>query len=115
MHSIAGKYSGQHLDKFVMDHGAPYSAYKMDNGSTIYQWSSGIDSVSIPQTVSHSGYVSPYGTISGTSTVHGGGSMRLECALKIVTDKRKVISQINIVKDTIGRWETSRCHEIFGS
>jgi hypothetical protein len=112
--SLGDRYGDKHLDAFVLDYGAPHSAYEMQDGSVVYDWSSGIDSVSIPKTVEHTGSINKFGFYSGTSTVHGGGAMKLVCALKIITDKDKLVSQIRIVRDTWGHWETSRCNEIFG-
>jgi hypothetical protein len=112
--SLGEQYGRQHLDKFVVDHGAPYSAYETAKGGIIYEWSSGIDSVSMPQTINHTGTINQFGMYSGTSTVNGGGAMKLECAIKIITDKDKIIREIRIERDSMGHWEMSRCNEIFG-
>lgn len=47
--SLGDRYGDKHLDAFVLDYGAPHSAYEMQDGSVVYDWSSGIDSVSIPK------------------------------------------------------------------
>ena len=49
-----------------------------------------------------------------TTTPSEGVSMVLECNFEMVVSKDRIIKAIRILRDTAGRWETSRCNEIFG-
>ena len=111
---VDNKYINKSLDEFVLKHGVPFNAYELQDDSFMYDWSSGIDSLRMPETINHSGSINEFGFYAGTSRISGGGSWDLECVLRILTDKQKKIKSISIQKDTWGHWETSRCHEIFG-
>lgn len=80
----------------------------MGDGSKLYTFAFGQGSVQMP---SHTTIATPTtGTAYATTT--GGGSIRLGCVLRIATDARGDITQIQIERDTIGLWVSSRCHEV---
>jgi hypothetical protein len=108
---IAPKYIGQKADMFFSVNGPPYGQYVMDNGAKIYKWDSGVQNVSMPTTTSFDAYTTPIG-MSGTATTSG-GSITVDCQLEIHTDPKNTIQSFRVLRDTIGMWETSRCHEFF--
>jgi len=101
------KWVGQNFDDFVLRYGMPYRKFELNNGSIAYVWNSGISSVSMPVTAT----TNIYGNTAYTQ-IHGGGSIRTYCEVQLITDQTGVIRQVNILKDTIGLWATSRCHEV---
>lgn len=106
-------FVGKNLDEFVLKHGIPHSKHQLNNGDYIYVWSSGVISYNMPETTNISGTVSPYGSYYGTATTTGGGSIDVFCEVQIHTTAEGEIISIKPVRDTLGKWETSRCSEIF--
>lgn len=101
------KWVGRNFDEFVMSYGAPYRRFELNSGGTAYVWNSGISSIAIPATAT----TNVYGNTAYTQ-VSGGGNINMFCEMQLVTDRSETIRQITILKDTIGRWVTSRCHEV---
>jgi hypothetical protein len=112
MTNATSKYVGKNFDQFVLDHGIPHSKYQLNSGGYVYVWNSGIITYSMPVTTTFSGTASPY-SYSGTATTTGGGAIDVFCELKIHTDESGQILSITPVTDTLGKWTTSRCAEIF--
>ena len=50
---------------------------------------------------------------TATTTINGGGSIDMFCEAQFVTSPDGLIKQVSILKDTVGFWTTSMCHEIF--
>lgn len=110
--AMQARFVGKSMDSFVVEHGPPLSEYQMEDGGFLYEWSSGIrKTINLPATTSYSGVTNPY-SYSGVGQTIGGGPIEMECRLRIVTDKHKIIKDFTITKDSIGAWETSRCNEV---
>ena len=105
-------FVGKNIDEFVLKHGIPYRKHQLNSGDFIYVWNSGIISYSMPATTSVTGTRTPYG-YSATATTHGGGEIKVFCEVQILTTPEGKIISIKPIRDTIGRWTTSRCSEIF--
>ena len=101
------KWIGRNFDEFVMRYGAPYRKYDLNNGGTAYVWNSGTSSIAMPATAT----TNVYGNTAYTQ-VSGGGNINMFCEMQLVTDSAGAIRQVTILKDTIGFWVTSRCHEV---
>lgn len=46
--SMSSQFVGQPSDSFFARHGAPYSSFKLNSGSTVYRWRGGETSVYVP-------------------------------------------------------------------
>ena len=95
------------MDEFVLRYGAPYSAINLNSGDIAYVWNSGITSLTMPATATTE--------ISGNTAytqVYGGGAINMQCEVQLVVDAEGTIKSVRILKDTIGAWATSRCHEV---
>lgn len=101
----------RNFDEFVLTYGAPYSSFKLQSGSTLYKWSSGVDTVSMPVTTNGTVYNTGYGTANYTS-YSSGGSINMVCEMDILVDESNKIQSIKITKDSTGAWVTSRCSEV---
>jgi hypothetical protein len=104
---FAQKWMGQNFDQFVLRYGQPYRKFELNSGDIAYDWNSGTSSMPIPATAT----TNVYGNTAYTQ-VSGGGNIDMFCEMQIVTDRTGIIKQVTILKDTIGLWATSRCHEV---
>ncbi len=85
----------------------------MRDGGMLYEWREA-GAVQMPAQTITSFSVGPGGGMATSSTV-GGGSIAIGCTVQIAADARGMITEIRPTRDTIGRWQVSRCAEIFGS
>ena len=83
-------FIGQNADVFFQNYGTPYSRYNFENGDRVYRWSS--EKISFQ--------------MSTTTAV-------LECVVDVYTNGDNKIIRFRAVRDTIGKWVTSRCAEVF--
>ena len=99
---------GRPFDDFVPANGIPATEYTMRDGGKLYTFALGQGSVQMP---SQTAVTSP---TPGTSyaTTSGGGTINFGCVLRIAADPNGVITQIEIERDTIGLWVSSRCYEV---
>lgn len=103
---------GKNIDEFVLQYGTPSNKHQMNNGEYIYTWNSGVLSYAMPSTTTMSGTSNSYG-YQGTATITGGGSIKVFCEIQIHTDSQGNIINFKAMRDTLGKWTTSRCSEIF--
>jgi hypothetical protein len=108
---IASAYYGLPVDGFFRMYGMPVDAYEFDDGSRVYRWSSGRQSVYMPAITSYSGSVNSFGMVSGTSSTVGGVSLESECLLDLYTDKDKKIVEIKPLRD-VGGIFLSICYKV---
>lgn len=101
------KWVGKDFDEFVLRYGTPYRKFELNSGDIAYAWNSGTSSIAMPAAAT----TNIYGNTAYTQ-VSGGGNINMSCEMQLVTDRAGVIKQVRILKDTIGRWATSRCHEV---
>lgn len=101
------KWVGRNFDEFVVQYGAPYRKFDLNSGGIAYVWNSGTSSIAMPATAT----TNIYGNTAYTQ-VSGGGNINMFCEMQLVTDQSGIIRQVTIMKDTIGFWVTSRCHEV---
>lgn len=80
------QWIGRSADEFFAKNGPPRRQYNGASGK-VYGW----ETVAMP---------------SGTMT-------QIVCSADIVTDARGTISEIRLLEDSIGHWNTSRCTEVF--
>lgn len=78
-------YVGQSFDTFVLRNGVPGDKFVLSTGSTAYRWSA------------------PEARAAG---------VLMKCELQIVVDASGLIESVEVLHDTIGGWNTSRCHEV---
>ena len=112
--AIADRWYGQPVSAFVRTYGIPSSTFVMDDGFTVYEWGDS-DRVQLPPSTSTStNYDVWTNTYVSTTVTEPGGSLDLVCVLQIVADSQGRMSEFTILRDTWGRWEISRCNEIYG-
>jgi hypothetical protein len=86
-----------------MQFGSPKRDHSLTNGEHILSWELS-SKAQIPGSPAH--------TIATDPPV--GVSKVLECNFQMVVSKDRIIKSITILRDTVGRREFSRCHEVFG-
>ena len=106
-------YVGQHIDKFILERGIPQEKHTLSNGDVVYWWTSDVEIVEMPETSHMSGHLDESGWYHGTATTTGGSKIRLFCKIRIITEKDGTVRDINAVRDTMGKWKSSRAAEIF--
>lgn len=102
---MATQYVGQTADAFFPKFGPPNSQHTLDSGDTMYLWSEN-------PTVYGGGY-GGYGQSLGKGSVATIGGTVVQCEVRIVAGKDGMIRQILSQNDTIGKWQLSRCNELF--
>ena len=103
----SNQYVGQSIDAFVRLHGAPYQRFDLRSGDVAYTWSSGVRSMAMPLSATTS-------VVGGMATTNfiGGQSLNLVCEIQIIASSSGMIKELLILRDTIGLWTTSMCHEV---
>ena len=112
---LGERYTGRHVDQFFITYGPPVSEYALSNGDKFYTWSSGITPVTLPGSSNFSGSVSKYGQIQGSSSNTPPTTIPMLCEIRFLTAFDGTIKRIDITRDTIGWWDTSRCAEVLNS
>jgi hypothetical protein len=110
--SLRRNFEGKNIDTLVLRYGAPYQKHQLNSGDLMYTWSSEIRAYGLPTTTTIQGSTSASG-FSGTAISSGGGAINVFCQVQIVTAQDGTIKSISPFRDTIGRWTTSRCAEVF--
>lgn len=78
---------GKPADAFFAQHGAAEEDQRLSDGRHVYIWK--------------------------TSTMAGAGRIRVWCSADILASAAGIITDIRPREDSIGRWNTSRCAEVF--
>lgn len=110
--SLRSNFAEKNIDAFVLRYGAPFQRHQLNSGDLLYTWSSELRTYSLPATTTVQGTASPYG-FSATTTTTDGGTISVFCEVQIITTHDGTIKSISPFRDTIGKWTTSRCAEIF--
>lgn len=114
VNELSSKYVGKNVDSFFIANGAPVQRHQLNSGEILWVWDSGVTSVYIPSQTTITG--TNYGGVANyTATTYGGGSMSLRCVVQFMTASDGTIKSIRILRDTIGWWTTSMCHESLAS
>jgi hypothetical protein len=112
--TMVAKFKGTKADSFFIKYGPPAQGYRTSDGQTIYIWAEQQKNYYMPPsaytTINYIGT-----TAYATTNFIGGGTMEVQCQVKILANKRGIIEEIEAHRDTWGDWETSRCHELFKS
>jgi len=106
---LNSNFVNRKFDDFVIQYGPPSSKYIMDDGSIMYSWNSDVAYLTMPAKYA----VNAVGNNGLVVDQTGGGTIYMECGLRILVSGNKVIRNIIITKDTIGIWNSSRCSEVF--
>jgi hypothetical protein len=109
--SLQSDWIGHQADDFYVAYGPPQSQYKLDNGSQIERWSSGVRTVVIPGSSNSYGTVSPGGFVNITTNTTPATAIGLNCTLDFVVSPKGQITEVRVAQDTIGLWRFSRCAE----
>lgn len=81
----SSNYVGQSFDTFVLRNGVPEDKFALSTGSTAYRWTA------------------PEARAAG---------VLMKCEIQIVVGAGGLIESVEVMHDTIGGWNTSRCHEV---
>lgn len=110
---LKSSWVGKNADQFFGQHGLPSKQYTTSAGGRLYEWS---DQSSITMPGSATTTVTPgYGGLFIAQTSYSPAtSIRIACQVSIEADAKNVIRAIRASGDTLGKWQASRCHEIFG-
>ena len=105
------RYKGKPVDDFFRSNGMPLSAYKFDDGGSVYRWSSEVANAYMPAITSYSGSISAYGQITGNAYTSGGFAVGLKCVVDVYCNNTNQVSEFRVIVDNWGNWEASRCNE----
>jgi len=105
------RFIGQPANDFFRQYGLPGDDFELSEGGTVYRWAS-VRSAMIPADVTVRRYTSPDGTYEVADT-YSLPSEAQYCELRIYADSENVIEKFAVSVDTMGKWSSSRCSEIF--
>jgi hypothetical protein len=109
---LSMRYQGSSADNFFLAHGPPVSQYRLNSGKRLYIWSENPSVYRTPGTSNTT--VNVIGnTAFATTRTTPGSTIVVQCQVKIQTSSKGIIEKIQAHGDTIGKWELSRCAEIF--
>lgn len=124
---LNAQYAGRSADEFFLKYGAPATRHQLNSGDVMFLWNSGVTTFAMPETTTttttHTGTVNGLsgggvttGTYSGVSrsmsSTSGGGAIKTQCEVQLVTASDGTIRNLRITKNTIGNWLPSRCDEV---
>lgn len=107
--ALETRFKGSSADSFFLSYGPPSSGYRLGDGGMLYTWDER------PKVYHIAGHADS--TVIGDSVYTSfspGRSVSIQCSLKIHTNAAGNIESIDVLNDSIGAWEMSRCHEVFG-
>jgi hypothetical protein len=107
--ALASRFKGGAADSFFLAYGPPTSSYKLASGGTLYTWAESAKTYNMPGHANTS-----FVGNQAFTTYTPGSSYNVQCTLKIAVDAKGVIQQIDVLSDTMGDWQMSRCNEVFG-
>jgi hypothetical protein len=111
--ALHARYIGTPSDDFFIQHGPPIAEHRLNDGRMMYLWTSGRSTVHLPGTTT--GTITSIGnTAWWNGIVTPGTDINIECQVRIIVGTSGKIVQILSHRDSIGWWEMSHCHEVFG-
>lgn len=88
----------------------PASSYSLNNRDTLHTWQERARYWTSPGTVT----TTMIGNLA-VSNVDPGTTHLQQCQLKIVAGQDGQIKTISVLSDSLGKWQMSRCNELFSS
>lgn len=110
---LKSSWIGKNADQFFAQHGLPSKQYTTSTGGRLYEWSDR-RSMTIPGSATTTVTPTYGGLFIAQTSYTPATSMSIVCAVAIEADAKNTIRAIRAANDSIGWWQTSRCHEIFG-
>ena len=107
--TMAAQYVGQPADEFFLRYGPPSSKHQLDSGDTIYLWAENATVYN-----ANGGVFGGRQSLSTSAPAVSSGTV-VQCEVRIVASRSGTIRQILAQNDTIGKWQLSRCHELFAA
>jgi len=107
------EYQNKNADIFFKKFGMPAGQYQFSDKSKVYRWSSGVINYNMPSVTSYNGTVNDLGSFYAQSSTVGGFIVEVECTVDLLVTPDNLITEIKIIKDTLGQLTTSRCGEFF--
>jgi len=111
--ALQTRWLGRSADAFFVQYGPPASSFPLADGRLVYEWTGGRRNYALGGsafTTAHAVGSTAYATTSYS----GGGTLAVGCSVRIVADGERTIQAIAPTVDTVGRFTTSRCAEVFG-
>jgi len=110
---IQGRVVGLSVDDFVMRYGPPYSRYDMADGRKVYRWGYDRGTYTTPAVTTGALTDTGDGTLVYDAQTVGGGTKHQGCDIQFTADQAGKIVEAHAVRDSLGVWTTSYCHEFF--
>jgi hypothetical protein len=105
------QFTDHPVNEFFHIYGFPIGRFEKTTGNIVYQWASAQQDAFPPQAHPVT-YYSEKGNYQIVDNYQN-GTQRQYCALRIYTDRQETIRRIEIAVDSIGKWSSSRCSELF--
>ncbi len=102
-------FSGDPVNRFFYKFGQPAGEFESGDGHHIYRWTSVRGRFSDAPI---STWQAPTGTYRLVDTYSGKVETEY-CEVRVYTDSQGFIDHFEVAVDSIGRWSSSRCSEIF--
>jgi hypothetical protein len=106
------RFDGESANEFFFQYGFPTETFEYSDGNTVYKWTSSC-SRREPSAVSVHRFTSPQGTYEIVADNVGGKPQAQYCEMRIYADSENTIQGFAVMVDTMGKFGSSRCSEIF--
>lgn len=106
--ALSARFQGKDADSFFVTYGPPSSTYKLNSGGTLYTWQENARIYNMPGTVN-----TTFIGNQAQSTITPGARIQVQCTIKLQVASSGKIEKIDVLNDSIGRWQMSRCNEVF--
>jgi hypothetical protein len=111
MADLNREFAGRDSSTFFADFGVPVNATHADGGGKLYRW---VSLEPKAQTSHITVFKRPGGTYGfQDASATNGDLMNGYCEISIRTDEDERITKLTLVNDSVGKYGSSRCAEIF--
>jgi hypothetical protein len=110
MARVNSEFAGRNVGEFFVDYGSGAGESSLPDGGHFYQWVS-LESASVSRPASAVTY--PGGHYAAIADNSNGEFVSGYCKVGITTDTGDKIVKITLLNDSIGKYGSSRCAEIF--
>lgn len=103
------RFAGRTAQEFFSIYGLPAGGFDLNGNENIYRWTS-----ASPSVVTSHRYYSKDGMYEAADN-YNHFTQAHYCEVRVVTDKADIIEKFDVAVDSMGKWSSSRCSEIFAA
>lgn len=110
---MSARFVGTPVDSFFLRYGPPTASHALNDGRRMYLWAENAQHVTFTGvSTAQVTMVGSTGWVTGWNTPRS--TVNIQCQVRLLVDQRGRIQKILSHSDSIGWWQLSRCHELFG-